>query len=234
MSKLSTYFVTAFKTEVARGPRGTQAKLARMANVAAGQITDILKGRKFGTEETKRALASALGWEYEDFLKYGQSLVEGTEYKRPEPKAPAYDPALYLSVPFHKKISQEANPGGKIQVPDATETNPPLLLYKPLLGKYADNKHLAAFRMADDSMEPTLPKGSIAIVDTSDRSKNDGKLFIVAQAIISDKYIIKRLRCDIDEQFLISDNSKYPPKVIKQTWDKLVVGRVVWSWLPQD
>lgn len=234
MSKLSTYFVAAFKAEVARGPRGTQAKLARDANIAPGQVTDILKGRKFGTEETKRALAFALGWEYEEFLKYGQSLIEGTEYRRPEPKAPAYDPSLYLSVPFHKKISQEARPGGKAQVPDATEANPPLLLYKPLLGKYAENKFLAAFRMADDTMEPTLPKDSVAIIDTSDRSKNDGKIFLVAHAAVSDKYVIRRLRCDGDEQFLISDNPKYPPKVIKQAWEKVVIGRVVWSWLAQN
>jgi Predicted transcriptional regulator len=233
MSKLSTYFVAAFKAEVVRGPRGTQARLARAANIAPGQVTDILKGRKFGTEETKRALASALGWDYEEFLKYGRCLLEGREYKRPELKAPAYDPSLYLSVPFYTKIKAVAGPGGKTPAPDDSEIHPPLLLFKPSLGKYAKSRHLAAFNIYDDSMEPTLPKQGTAIIDTADRDVNDGKLFLLAQNPTSEKYLIKRLRRDGDELYLISDNSKYPPKVLMQPWDKIVVGRVVWSWLPQ-
>ena len=66
MKQLSTYFVTALKAEVERGPRGTRSKLARLANISRGQITDILNGRQNGSEETKRAIASALGWEYEE------------------------------------------------------------------------------------------------------------------------------------------------------------------------
>lgn len=234
MSKLSTFFAAAFKAEVANSPRGTQAKLARSANIAPGQVTDILKGRKFGTEETKRALAAALGWNYEEFLKYGQCLIEGKEYRRPAPKTPDIDSSLYLSVPFYNKIMQEASPGGKIKVPDTTEDNPPLLMIKRHLGKYGNNKQLAAFRILDDSMEPTLPKGGIAIVDTSDRVKDDGKIFLIAQSATSEKYMIKRLRSDGDEQFLISDNSTYSPKLLKQVWEKAVVGRIVWSLLPQE
>lgn len=234
MNQLSIYFVTALKAEVDRGPRGTRAKLARLANVAPGQVTDILNGRKFGSEETKRALAGALGWDYEELLKYGKCLVEETEYKRPAPKEPAYDPALYLAVPFHKKIRMTANPEGKAPIPDDTEDNPPLLLYKPLLGKYAKSKHLAAFAMNDDSMEPTLPQNGIAIVDTSDRTKSDGKIFAIASSPSSDKYTIKRLRYDGDDLYLMSDNSSYSPKTLKQAWEKAVVGRVVWSWLPQE
>ena len=234
MKKLSTYFVAALKTEVERGPRGTQAKLARLANVSPGQVTDILKGRQNGSEETKRALASAMGWEYEELLKYGKCLVEGKEYKRSEPKAPSYDPGLYLSVPFYKKIRLIAGPEGKVPAPDDSESNPPLLLYKPSLGKYAKSRNLAAFSINDDSMEPTLPKQGMAIVDTADRMINDGKLFLLAQNPTSEKYLIKRLRRDGDELYLISDNDAYPPKLLKPAWEKVVVGRVVWSWLPQE
>ena len=232
MNQLSIYFVTALKAEVDRGPRGTRAKLARLANVAPGQVTDILNGRKFGSEETKRALAGALGWDYEELLKYGKCLVEGTEYKRPAPKEPAYDPALYLAVPFHKKIRMTANPEGKAPIPDDTEDNPPLLLYKPLLGKYAKSKHLAAFAVNDDSMEPTLPQHSIAIVDTSDRQKSNSKLFVVAKSPTSAQYMVKRLRYNSDELYLTSDNDAYMPRQLKQSWENLAVGRVVWSWLP--
>lgn len=234
MSLLSTYFVAAFKAEVAHSPRGTQAKLARAANIAPGQVTDILKGRKFGTEETKRALATALGWEYEEFLKYGQCLITGKEYRRVAPKTPDIDSRLYLPVPFYNKIIQEAQPGGKIKMPDTTEDNPPLLMIKHHLGKYGNSTQLAAFRILDETMEPTLSKGGIAIVDVSDRAIDDGRIFLVAQSAASEKYTIKRLRVDGDEHFLISDNSAYPPKLLKQAWDKLVVGKVVWSLLPQE
>lgn len=234
MNQLSIYFVTALRAEVGRGPRGTRAKLARLANVAPGQVTDIINGRKYGSEETKRALAAALGWDYEELLKYGKCLVEGTEYKRPAPQTPAYDPNLYLAVPFHKKIRITASPEGKAPVPDESENNPPLLLYKPLLGKYAGNKHLAAFIMTDDSMEPTLPRDSIAIVDTADRAKCDGKLFVVAQCLPPDKYSIKRLRFDGHDLYLTNDNSAFPPKLLKQVWDNIAVGKVVWGWLPQE
>ena len=232
MNQLSIYFVTALKTEVERGPRGTRAKLARLANVAPGQVTDILNGRKYGSEETKRALAAALGWDYEELLKYGKCLVEGTEYKRPVPQTPVYDPSLYLAVPFHNKIIITATPEGNVPIPDYSENNSPLILYKPLLGQYAKNNHLVALSMNDDSMEPTLPQNSVAIVDTSDRTRCDGKLFAVSQSLTAGKYMIKRLRQDGDDTYLTSDNNAYPPKLIKQHWDSIVVGRIIWSWLP--
>jgi len=234
MKQLSTYFVTALKAEVERGPRGTRSKLARLANISRGQVTDILNGIQNGSEETKRAIASALGWEYEELLKYGKCLTEGTEYKRPELKAPAYDPGLYLSVPFFKKVRPVAGSEGKVPAPDDSDHHPPLLLYKPLLGEYAKSKYLAAFSINDDSMEPILPQHGAAIVDIADRVKNDGKLFLLAQSQTSEKYIIRRLRCDGDELYLISDNDAYPPKLLKPAWDKIVVGRVVWSFLPQE
>ena len=70
------FFLAALKKELAGMGHGGQAKTARYAGVSRSLLNDILKGRSFGAEEKRRAIAAALGFEdYEAFLDIGRSLL---------------------------------------------------------------------------------------------------------------------------------------------------------------
>jgi transcriptional regulator with XRE-family HTH domain len=61
---------------LASKPRGIQANLAKFAGISTGQVTNIVKGLRPGTEARRRLIARYLGYEYENFLALGQSLIK--------------------------------------------------------------------------------------------------------------------------------------------------------------
>ncbi|WP_457571505.1 hypothetical protein [Desulfovulcanus sp.] len=55
---------------------GGQRKIANKANLSPIYLNNILKGRTPGSEAARAAIAGALGYTYEDFLRLGRSLIE--------------------------------------------------------------------------------------------------------------------------------------------------------------
>ncbi len=51
---------------------GAKRRMALQIGVAPSFITDILKGRKYGSEQTRRTIAESLGYSYEEFLDLGR------------------------------------------------------------------------------------------------------------------------------------------------------------------
>jgi hypothetical protein len=168
MQEISLYFTTAFQTVMAGKPSGTKAKLAKDANIARSQITGILDGSRYGgSEEVRRAIAAALGWDYEDFLKYGECLVNNKPFNRPVKFRPDYDSKFYAAIPHFLKINRIAIQGGYSWIPAFSEKSRPFLLLKSFLGKHYNSAHLALCKMPDDSMAPTIISGSLMLADTS-------------------------------------------------------------------
>ncbi|WP_416305174.1 XRE family transcriptional regulator [Neptunicella sp. SCSIO 80796] len=88
---------------------------------------------------------------------------------------------------------------------------------------------LATFKIADDSMEPTIIKEAHLLIDTSKNELQNAQVF--ALRINNDIYI-KRVHKDISGGVvLLSDNSKYPPINLEkeQLKEIKVVGRVISS-----
>jgi transcriptional regulator with XRE-family HTH domain len=81
------FFLAALKKELASMGHGGQARTARHAGVSRSLLNDILKGRIFGAEEKRRAIAAALGYDdYEAFLDIGRSLMKVSAVRNvPEP-----------------------------------------------------------------------------------------------------------------------------------------------------
>ena len=225
----SEYFGLALKAEIESRPRGFRNILAKETGVQAAQITNIIGGRAYGSEERRRVLAEALGWDYEEFLRYGKSIAENKPYKRPAPHTPAPDAASYYAVPFHKKVVKVGNPGGSIFVPDSSENHQPILLNKRYIDKQTDSANLAAFLMPDNNMEPTIVKGRIVIVDLAQRAPNHGSIYLIADT--SNQYTVRRVQAKDEDIFLLSDNPKNSAELLNQPWNEVVVGRVTWSWL---
>ena len=54
-----------------------QAKLAQLVGITQPSISLIRRGKIDGTEKTRRAIAAACGFNYEDFLSLGRWIQEG-------------------------------------------------------------------------------------------------------------------------------------------------------------
>jgi transcriptional regulator with XRE-family HTH domain len=72
---LDRIFRAALQDRITKGGRGTQAMVSKKAGLLPSYVNDILKGRKYGSEEVRRAIAMALGYNYEDFLDLGRELL---------------------------------------------------------------------------------------------------------------------------------------------------------------
>jgi transcriptional regulator with XRE-family HTH domain len=82
MESLSKAFLVALKLLIDGRARGQKVALARKAGVSPSLFNDILASRKYGSEETRRAIAAALGYpgrKYEDFLDIGRKTLGSLE-----------------------------------------------------------------------------------------------------------------------------------------------------------
>jgi len=227
MTQLTTYFATALKAEIDARGHGFLTELANKSEVSRGQVSDIAHGRAYGGEETRRALAKALGWDYEEFLKYGQCLYEGREYIVPNQKAPAYDPDLYQTVPLCDEVELKGVPGSQILKPVIKDESLVILMLKSLFAHPSPGLNLAAFRMTDESMEPTILNNGLFIIDTDDRDACDGNLYALYD---NDKNKVTVRRIGSNQSiFLICDNTKIRPKHFTGIWDQSVIGRVIFT-----
>lgn len=224
----SEYFGLALKAEIESRPRGYRNILARETGIQAAQITNIINGRAYGSEERRRILATALGWDYEEFLRYGQSLEEKKPYQRPMPTHPAPEAASYYAVAFHKKLMKAGSPGGSIFIPDEMERHQPILLNKRYVNMHVDSAKLAAFQILHTNMEPTIAKGRVVIVDLAQRSPNHGSIYMLGA---KSKYTIKRVQTMGNDIYLLNDNPKYCAEILSEPWVDVVVGRVICTWI---
>lgn len=89
-------------------------------------------------------------------------------------------------------------------------------------------RNLAAITSRGDSMEPTIPDGSLVLIDTAgDLKVEDG----VCVLRVDEHLMIKRLQRLIDGGLkIMSDNPAYPDQIVakESLKDLEVVGRVIW------
>lgn len=79
-----------------------------------------------------------------------------------------------------------------------------------------------------DSMQPTIPDGSLLVVDRSQQEPKNGHIMVLN---VGDDLLVKRIRRRLDNQLeIMSDNPAYAPETLGP--DALrqlrVVGRVVY------
>lgn len=69
-------FRAALIHSLANKPRGSQARIAETSGISTGQLTNIIKGIRPGSEVKRRQIALSLGYDYEDFLSMGKRLMQ--------------------------------------------------------------------------------------------------------------------------------------------------------------
>lgn len=89
--------------------------------------------------------------------------------------------------------------------------------------------HLVVVFAKGDSMEPTISDNNTIMVDTSDNTPQDGRMYVIR---VDDHLLVKRTQIVPGQGVqLISDNKDYPPMLVKLSGENSsikFVGRVVW------
>jgi len=101
-------------------------------------------------------------------------------------------------------------------------------VYKPEIG---NRRNLVAVKLATEaeSMQPTLHPGDIVIIDRDDKVITPKGIYAVRTS--QETLAIKRLSVSKGRFWLVSDNHRWPPQISEfDSSQKLIVGKVVWSW----
>jgi len=104
-------------------------------------------------------------------------------------------------------------------------------VYKPELGA-RQHHNLRAVRLGKDadSMEPTIRRGSIIIIDPAETDVSPKSIYAV-RLDEEGGCAIKRVSQTDGHWVLVSDNPDYDPiAILKATIPNIIIGRVIWSW----
>ncbi|MBI5593503.1 MAG: S24 family peptidase [Deltaproteobacteria bacterium] len=241
-------FVATLKYWLDKKGRGAQNFLSIEAGVSQTLLSLILnpKTSKRAGIDSQEAIIKAAGFKnYEDAIRFGRSLIEtGNPPKPPSPpdhnlivhvNSQQYKDVVngtaddYQGIPLYESGRLAAGVNGIEFDPYQSPTSV-VVVYKPELQGRSRHR-LAAIKVGGDSMEPTIIKGSIVVVDLSDREQVEGKVFVVnTPEGDMDMASIKRIKKWEKGFVLLSDNTNYPLELSPLDWNRLCVGRIVWMW----
>jgi transcriptional regulator with XRE-family HTH domain len=68
------HFLNALNHFCEKQGRGVDSQLARACNVSPAFIGKLRKGRSGGSEKTRREIAKFFGYEYHDFINFGEQI----------------------------------------------------------------------------------------------------------------------------------------------------------------
>jgi len=218
---------------------GDQASMARKAGIPPAMLNDILKGRRGGTEEGRRALATALGYpgpRYEDFLQIGRNILAGRDPESGDPTHPS-DEELnaqgFMKVDFSEDMKLAAGGGGEIPITDLAE-NSKIVVHRSALGQRRyHSKQLRAFRVGGDSMEPVIAAGGIVLADLTKTAPpiQAGDIYVLRWDSFDGECAVKYLRWAEEGRLLsIESANPYYKPVFKDVNDIALIGRVILAW----
>jgi phage repressor protein C with HTH and peptisase S24 domain len=237
------YFKAAFDSLLGKKWGGDQKRIAIDAGLSKTMIGMIRSGQKKAGIRSQTKIANSVGKTLNEFLQMGRFILNG---QSPEPLPTEHNLIVqvnsetdkdtlsgiaddYRGIPLYESGRLSAGVNGVIFDP----YEPPasmVVVYKPEL-EGCSKHNLAALKVGGDSMEPTIIRGAIIVVDLSDKVHADGKIFVVNTPEGGlDIAAVKRVRKWKQGFLLISDNHKYPPEPSVLDWNRLCVGRVVWMW----
>ncbi len=239
-------FIKALEFEASRKGYGFKSFLATATATSNAYITQIFKREKTASFRKQIQISQSLAHTFEEFLRLGRSLMETG---RPPAPLPSPEQPLvvqinsrtdtkcsrditenYRGIPLYESGKLAAGVNG-VEFDPHEEPASTVVVYEPEL-RGCSRHNLAALRAGGYSMEPTISKGSIVVVDLDDRNFLNRKVFCVNYAQGGDNIAaIKRVQQWKSGFILVSDNpTDFPPEVTDLDWDSLCVGRVVWMW----
>lgn len=133
----------------------------------------------------------------------------------------------FVRLPIYNEIQASAGPGAT--VPATEQADGVVAFARPFLRDLGATPDRCSIIWArGDSMQPTIPDGSILVVDCSQTDVVNGCIYVLN---VDDDLLVKRVRRRLDATIeIVSDNSMYPPESLRaeQLRHLRVVGRVVY------
>lgn len=189
-------FLAALSYRLEHGWKRRQKALAIDSGVSPGFISDIKNGKNAAGDEMQAILAEKMGYpNFDDFIALGRSLIE-TGIPPEKINLPQLEQPLvvqvnshtekelmsrtvddYRDIPLYESGRLAAGINGVVFDP-LEQPASMVVVCKPEL-KGCSRHNLAAIKVGGDSMEPTITKGSIVVVDLTDKEQVDGKVFVV-------------------------------------------------------
>ncbi len=241
MENIDEIFAVALKWFADKAKSHRQFALKTLEEVITPDfLSKTFKSKKSPSDELKRRIAAKLdypGAKYENFLNIGRDLLAGKEPSEPEPAPPPATRAVpedelesdYHQIPFRDDMRLAAGSG---EAPEGFYDikSSPVVIHKSILKRHRAAK-LMAFRIGGKSMEPTIMKNGIVVVDESmrddwSRVKNKD-IYMIG---IDDAVAVKRLEWAKPGVVLaiISDNPAFATEY-KDVDELRLFGRVIWS-----
>ncbi|MDR1083932.1 MAG: LexA family transcriptional regulator [Deltaproteobacteria bacterium] len=215
----------------------SQKSFAAKVGISAPYLNDMLSGRRYGEDQTKRKIAAAVGFpdrHYEEFLDIGRLIIKGDQCPEAADFTAIGDNALqkrgFFTVVYSD--SMDLGPDNGIKVTNNTRTTH-VIIHGPSCNR-TSSSGLQAFKVLDDYMAPVIPKKSDVIVDLTlnEPEKNkDSKVYLVC---LDKKFGLCTLRylSWVDSSYktllVAAENRKYKTGVFCLE-DIKIVGRVILS-----
>ncbi|RWR14491.1 LexA family transcriptional regulator [Sinirhodobacter populi] len=133
----------------------------------------------------------------------------------------------FVRLPVYNEIRASAGPGAAVPTSEHAD-GVVAFTSRFLRDQGAHPDHCSIIWARGDSMQPTIPDGSILIVDRSQTDVVNGCIYVLN---VADDLLVKRVRRRLDATVeIVSDNSMYPPEALRadQLQQLRIVGRVVY------
>jgi hypothetical protein len=163
----------------------SQKSFAAKVGIPAPYLNDLLSGRRYGEDQTKRKIAAAVGFpdrHFEEFLDIGRLIIDGDQCPEVTGFTAIGDNALqkrgFFTVVYSDSMVLEPDNG--IKVTNNTRTTH-IVIHGPSCNR-TSSSGLQAFKVLDDSMAPVITKKSDVIVDLTlnePEKIKDSKVYLV-------------------------------------------------------
>jgi len=223
MEDISTKFAAAVNSLIADAERGVKSNLARDAGITFNQLYDLLKERRYGSEEQRRAVARALKWDYEDLLELGECICAGKDYYAQ--KSEDLNASVF-KVPFLGPATQAV--AGLKTESDSKQ----FIIAHPSIVNRKNANQLRAFRMDDSGMEPAIACGGLVLVDLKHanvKQVKENAVYLVCHDLDSGECVIRHLESINKNLIELKPTNGLMPRIHKKPSELRLLGRIVWA-----
>ncbi|MDR1395618.1 MAG: XRE family transcriptional regulator [Deltaproteobacteria bacterium] len=211
----------------------SKRKFADEIGVSAPYLSDLLGGRRFGDERTKRKIAAALGFpgrHFEDFLDIGRVILDSGEDRHFLGGLPQgiLQERGFFQVDYSEKLL--LGPDMKIEV-TAKKEKSPVIVHNAVLGRRTV-WGLQAFKVPDNEMYPVIAKDSIIIADINQTripGMTGEEIFVIYLENLFRQCQIRYLAEVVSspEYLSVRSENRLVQPLICRTREVLILGRVI-------
>lgn len=235
--------------ELAGLENANQGDLAAFVGVSQGYVSKILAGKQAPKAALRRRFAEFFKLSYEEMLSFGQERLESQGYVLSGPRSRrchVREPRLggeaagsgdmatrqallrdlraredYTEVPLREATGSMG--GGSTETGDRTLTY--LSFRTEWIRSKGNPEYMTVIRAFGDSMEPTIPDGSVVLVDEGRRQFVKNKIYYLRY---NGQMYIKRL-VDRDGQLCIASDNDPNLLLVSDADDFEIIGRCIWT-----